>query len=180
MGGKQIYLKVSSDYPGFFGNVQKYVDLINHQMNVETKGGFYVEIVEDGLIYIYNDFATYKKTNQQFSPQQITHFLQTHEAIIPPENLMKGIITRENFPKGGITITFLAQTEPKDKYLFIKEAHLRSFLIKGVSIHSKSADDLIVVFHTYDSLLFYYKFIVALFGGLSQLPQTSSLNINQK
>ncbi len=168
MGEEQILIKVSTDYPEIFGTIKKYIDLFNHQMSAQTNGGFYVESVANGLIYIYSDFAAFKKINQQFSPQQITNFLATHEPILPPEILLSGIFTSDNFPKSGITVKYIAQTEPKDKYLFIKEAHFRSYLTEDVSINTKSSDDLIITFHTYDSILFYGKFLVAFMGGLSQ------------
>ena len=168
MGTGQIYINVSSNFPEIFGKIKKYIDLFNHQLSAQTNGGFFVESIETGLIYIYNDFTVFMTLNQQFSPQKIEEFLNTHEPILPPESLLSGIFSPENFPKAGIVVNFVAQTEPKNKLLFIKEAHFRSYLTKGVSIATKASDDLILTFHTYDSLLFYGKFLVALMSGLSQ------------
>ena len=170
MDEAQIILKLTSDFPGLFENIHKYIDLINHLMSKETDNGFYLEIVAEGLIYIYDNLSIFKLTNPEFSSQQINNFLNSHEAVLPPKKLLGGNITPDNFPKAGVSLNFIVQTDPKDTILVIKEAHLRSFLAKGVSTHAKASNDLIITFHTYESLLMYSKFLVAFFSGLSQYP----------
>ena len=97
----------------------------------------------------------------------------SHEPVLTPEKILNNV-TKENYPKEGITFKFVVQTDPKDKYLAIKEAHLRSFLTEGVDIQAKYADGLIITFNTYESLLLYSKFLVAFFSGLSKLSFSSS------
>lgn len=149
-----------------FTKIVKYIDLFNHHLSEQIQGGFYLEVVEGGLIYIYDGITAFKKINRQFSPQLIKSFLETHDPILPPEALLNGVLDRANFPKDGVIVNFIAQTEPKDQYLFLKEAHFRSYLTTGVSIDTKSPDDLILTFHTYEALLNYSKFLVALISGL--------------
>lgn len=170
MGEKSIYIKVTSNIP-LFKKIVKYIDLFNHHLSEQVQGGFYLEVVEGGLIYIYDGIKTFKKINRQFSPQLITDFLESHDPILPPEALLKGVLDQTTFPKEGVIVNFVAQTEPKDHYLFIKEAHFRSYLITDVSIDTKSPDDLILTFHTYEALLNYSKFLVAFISGLSQYQQ---------
>ncbi len=162
-----IYLKVTSDYPEIFKMIEKFIDFINHSMEIQTQNKFYLEVVEDGLVYIYADLQTFKIIHQQFSKQQVLTFLENQEPVLPPEKIISNI-TSESFPKDGVTLNFIAQTEPKDQYILIKEAHLRSLLTEDVEVQINGSDNLSITFLTYDAILLYCKFLVAFFGGLSK------------
>lgn len=164
--GNQIFIKVTSDYMGFWNNIKKYSEYINHMMANETKNQFYLEILEDGLMYIYNNLSIYKKINYQFSSRQMTILKikrkesAEYKYIIPPE------INSRSFPEDGINICFNFLTEPKDELLFIKELHLRSLFTDDVKFRTNGNHDLILTFLTFDAVLQYTYFLSAMFTGL--------------
>jgi len=169
-----IIVEVSSNYPKLFQGIQKYADYINYLMDEQTFSQFYLEIVSDGLLYIYKDWATFQMINRPYRDFQLRQFQKRFKETIEPDLLLGQSLTADTFPTNGITLFFKTSCTNKDQVLQTGELHFRSFFEEGVEIGHDAEGDISVRFKEFEALSKYTFLISSMLSGLIQVKATGT------
>ena len=164
----QILLKFTSSWPTLFSNLPKYIAFINNLLTNESRSQFFVEVLENGVLYIYNNFLTYKRMNQLYTPKSIEKYLQTLGTAIEPKVLRDDNLTPSSFPKTGIDyqFNFYLESHLREEALKIKKAHYKSYLGANIEYRESQEFDMVVHFKNFEAVLLHHKFICLMLMGL--------------
>ncbi|WP_371805076.1 hypothetical protein [Candidatus Lokiarchaeum ossiferum] len=162
----QIIINFTSNFPHLFGNMQKYLPLINHLLSEETQNKFYIETTLDGLVYIYQDFNTFFLMNKPYPPEKIIKFTENHELELDPKVLPSNIINRDNFPPNGVHFQYKIFGENKEKISDMIFAHFKSFLYDDVSIVNNPNYDLTLKLHKFENIALYNQMVSSMYSGI--------------
>lgn len=163
---KQIYITLTSDHPEIFQTIQKNAPYINHLMESQTESQFYLEVIEKGLLYIYNDFAIFKLLNQPFTPRQVLHYIKRSKLIEELDHIFPYYLRKEKFPKEGIRIFFHTDSDPKDEIIRLGHKHFTSLLGDKAVIITISSGDLEIRFKTFDQFSLYLTLMASMLTGI--------------
>ena len=170
----QIIVKFSSNWPTLFKNLQKYSSFITHAVSKETQSQFTLEVIEDGVIYIYNNMDIFKAMNQGYTPEFIAQSSQTMTLLLDPDKLLEDVVNDASYPTEGIHFQFKYTCSPeiRDQVRSLMEHHYSSALGED-SIESFQSDvfDLVIRFKTLTSLKSYIKVMSLIISGLLQKTQ---------
>ncbi|WP_457558722.1 hypothetical protein [Candidatus Harpocratesius sp.] len=168
----QIYVSITSDHPEIFQKIQKNADYINHLLEKQIGSQFYLEIVEKGLLYIYNDFSVFKMLNQPFSSRQVLRFSKQSKKFDDIKSIFPFYLSEKSFPKAGIKIFFHTISEPKEKIISIGKNHFKSLFGDRVSINSNKPGDLILHFHNFYDFSLYLVLLASFLAGIfKKIPE---------
>ena len=165
----QIIVKFSSNWPTLFKNLQKYSSFITHAVSQETQSQFTLEVIEDGVIYIYNNLDIFKAMNVAYTPEFITQASQKVSLLLDPDKLLEGVVDDYSFPPEGIHFQFKYTCSPeiKDEVRTLMERHYKG-AVGADHIESFRSDefDLIIRYRTLTALKSYIKVISLIISGL--------------
>lgn len=178
----QIIINFTANFPHLFGNMQKYLPLINHQLSQETQNKFYIEITLNGLVYIYEDFNTFILMNKPYPPDKIHKFTQNHELELDPTVLRSNIINQDNFPQDGIHFQYKIYGENKEKISDMIYIHFKSFLFEDVSIVDNPDFDLTLKLHKFENIALYNQMVSSMYSGIltERGPEINGVKISKK
>jgi len=165
----QIIVKFSSNWPTLFKNLQKYSSFITHAVSKETQSQFTLEVIEDGVIYIYNNLDIFKVMNRAYTPEYIAQASQKVPLRLDPDKLLEGVVDDYSFPPEGIHFQFKYTCSPeiKDEVRALMERHYKG-AVGADHIESFRSDefDLIIRYRTLTALKSYIKVISLMISGL--------------
>ncbi|MHA1519928.1 MAG: hypothetical protein ACTSRK_07065 [Promethearchaeota archaeon] len=164
----QIYVTISSDHPEIFANIQKHATYINHLIEEQANSQFFVEVIQNGLLYIYNDMEIFKLLNQPFTPRQVLRFIKKSDSITGLERIFPYYLTRESYPASGLTIFFRTESSPREEITKMGEKHFRSLLKDHARIYVTNTGDLSIYFPTFDGFSLYLTLMASLLTGIFQ------------
>lgn len=162
----QILINFTSNFPHLFGNMQKHLPLINHLLSKETQNKFYVETTLDGLVYIFEDFATFFIMNKPYSPKRIRDFLIDHQLEVDPRVLSEDIINNKNFPVDGVKFQYQIFATNKDEIAEFIFTHFKSFLFDDVSLVKDPDFDLVLKLHRFENIVLYNQLVSTMYSGI--------------
>ena len=173
----QIIIQFTTDFPDLFGNMEKYIPFINHQLTTETKNKFYMESITNGLVYVYADFETFQLMNQPYDLDIIEHFKATHELKLNPMLLTENIINDQNFPAGGLHFQYKIVAPQREKIKSIILQHFQSFLGCAVIETDHQEYDLRLNLQSFECIVLYTNLVSSMYSGiLTHIEGTSSEN----
>jgi hypothetical protein len=163
----RIIVKLTSDYPPLFKNINKYVSYLNSIIEDQTQSGQFIEKIEDGLLYIYRDLDTFTRINQPYHP-----FIpgdQIKKPYIPQKRenfFLKDIIDVNSFPKEGIRLFFETKSLPQQQILSVFENFIKNLRTPGIIISYSEPSKLAIYFTNFDGLEEYSIAVMSLFPKL--------------
>ena len=151
----QIIIKFSSNYPGLFRNASKYILYLNTLFAKESKGSFFIETVDDGLLYIYDNEKTFDLLNVKTSPAEMSSLIKNSELKLRPEMLIDGIIDKSTFPEMGIDFQYNLYTKQK-QHVYNELLNFHQCLYeKGITIKPSEEYDLVLTINNFDDFFLY-------------------------
>ncbi len=165
---QQIIIKRTANYPGMFRNLQKYAAYINHLLADQTDQGFYLEILPDGLLYIFKNMQILRIMNQPITPHHINRLRGEMNKKISPLDLLKGVINKKTFPAEGITNVFKIIQGPVEEIMEYMIEFFESMSDNDILVFSDNCDKLYITFQTFDALKRNTQRISALVSGLAK------------
>jgi hypothetical protein len=169
---QRIIVQVTTDYPALLDPIKKYINYLQSTINQQTNLALYIEIIENGLIYIYRDLESFKKLNRPYKPMVENPDIRLRS----PETVQKlrskdlfflqNVPLEFNFPIQGIQVIFTTITGPKD----VINAHYEQFFSEikddGLKLIKKDSNTLIAHFSSYSAIVDYLKAVQSLFPNL--------------
>ena len=162
----QIYVKLTSDHPEIFQNIQKNAFFINHLMEKHTQSQFYLEVIQNGMIYIYNNMEIFKLLNQPFTPRQVLRFIKRSDSITELERIFPYYLTADSFPTSGITIFFHTESSPRETIVEMGRAQFQSLLKDHARITTTNTGDLSIPYADFDGFSLYLTLMSSLLTGI--------------
>lgn len=162
----QIIVKFSSNYPGLFRNVSKYILYFKHTISQESKGSFYIEIVEDGILYIYQNITTFDLLNPRTSRAEISKLINGNELQLNPDMLIDGIVDKQTFPEHGIDFQYNFYTKQKQQVSDTLLSFHQSLYGDNIKISSSTDYDLILSIMDFDDFYQYVQVIALMANGI--------------
>lgn len=165
---EQIITKFTSNFETLFQNVPKYSVFLNALLSKESDSEFYLELINDGILYIYNNFATFRLMNVQYTLQQLLDFEEIHGLSFEPKQFLEDILTPSTYPKDGIEFRFNFYVAPEN----LEEAkstvlgQYKSVLQEKVEVIKKPDFDLVLLIKKYEGIILYLKMISLMLNGL--------------
>ncbi|MCK5345005.1 MAG: hypothetical protein KAR20_16455, partial [Candidatus Heimdallarchaeota archaeon] len=146
----------------------------------ESRSQFFVEVLENGVLYIYNDFLTYKRMNQLYTPKSIEKYLQTLGTVIEPTVLLDDNLTPSSFPEGGIDyqFNFVLASHLREEAIKIKKEHYKSYLGSNIEFKESPEFDMVIHFHNFNAVLLHHKVICLMLMGLLNVNQADGYSEN--
>ena len=166
---ERIIVKFSSNFPGLFRNVQKFLLYLNNLFSQETKGDFFIELVEDGILYIYKNQATFDLLNPQYSHVEISQMIKEKETELPlsPEMLLDGVIDHETFPEEGIELQYNFYSTKQKEYAYNKLLSFHQELYgESITLSFSEKFDLILGIKKFDDFYIYVQLIALMANGI--------------
>jgi len=166
---KQIIIKFTSNYPSLFNNGHKFLKFINFHMGEETDNGFYMETMENGLLYIYDDLDAFKLLNSPYTIEELYSFKENHKLVINPELLWDGIVMDNTFPPEGITLQFQIICEDKNQVEIVKDIlwkHFSSYMGKFIEKKENPEFDLVLNMKEMEAINRYALLVTEIYSGL--------------
>ena len=162
----QIIVKFSTNFPGLFRNVSKYILYLNTLFAKESKGSFYIEIVEDGILYIYQNMTTFDLLNPQTSRAEISSLINSKELQLNPDMLIEGIIDKQTFPEHGIDFQYnFYSSHNQHAYNKLLSFH-QSIYRENVKISTSRKYDLILSIKDFDDFYLFVQVIALMANGI--------------
>ena len=165
----QIIVKFTSNWPTLFKNLQKYSSYITHAVSQETQSQFTLEVIEDGVIYIYNTMDIFKQMNQVYTPEFIIQASQNMTLRLDPDKLLEGVVDDYSFPPEGIHFQFKYTCSPeiRDEVRALMERHYKG-AVGADYIESFRSDkfDLIIRYKSLTALKSYINVMALIISGL--------------
>lgn len=174
---EQIYIKITSDHPEIFQNIQKNAPLINHYISQNTNDKFYLEVIENGLLYIYHDFSVFSLLNQPFTERQVRNFISKSEKFHEFRNIFPFYADGSSFPSEGIRIFFHTTSEPKEKIIQTGKSHFYSLFKDRVRISQELDGDLVLHITKVDDFTLYLSLIMSLLAGIFKKIEKANRNL---
>jgi len=164
----QILLRITSNWPSLFSNIPKYVSFINNLLTSESRSKFFLEVVENGVIYVYSDFATFKHMNQRYSLKMINKYEESIGTAMDPIELLDDNLSPSSFPEGGFDYQFKFYLDPelRDEAIQIKKDHYYSYLQPNIEFKESKEFDLVIHYKNYEAVLVHHKVICMMLKGL--------------
>lgn len=167
-----ILVKLIVDFPLILEPIKKYINYLQSIINEQTQVAIFIEIIENGLLYIFRDYETFKRLNQPYQP-----LIENPELIIKsPKSiqnlssneifLLKDVPLKDNFPEHGIKITYTAISEPKAEIIEILTRFFNEIKDSGLILKKEQSDVLIACFNTFSAFVDFMKAIQSLFPNL--------------
>ena len=169
----QIIVKFTSNWPPLFKNLQKYSSFITHTVSQETQSQFTLEVIEDGVIYIYNNMDIFKQMNQVYTPEFIAQASQNMTLLIDPDKLLESVVDEKTYPPEGIhfQFNFTCSPEVKDQVRLLMEHHYKAAVGDDIISSQSDSFDLVIRYKTYAALESYLKVISLIISGLLNKTQ---------
>ncbi|MHA1675090.1 MAG: hypothetical protein ACTSYI_15845 [Promethearchaeota archaeon] len=164
----QIYVRLTSDHPEIFQNIQKNAFFINHLMEKHTQSQFYLEVIQNGLLYIYNDMEIFKLLNQPFTPRQVLRFIRKSVSITGLERIFPYYLTKESYPSSGLTIFFHTDSSPRETIVEMGRSQFQSLLKEHALITTTNSGDLSIHFSKFDGFSLYLTLMASMLSGIFQ------------
>ena len=164
----QIYVRLTSDHPEIFKNIQKHAPYIHHLMEGGTRAQCYLEVIQNGLLYIYNDMEIFKLLNQPFTPRQVLRFIRKSDSITGLERIFPYYLTRESYPTSGLTIFFHTDSSPRETIVEMGRAQFQSLLKGHALITTTNKGDLSIHFSNFDGFSLYLTLMASMLSGIFQ------------
>ena len=181
MESEKIIIKVTSDFPGLFSNIQKYSDFINYFVAKQTDQGFYLEIVPDGIIYFYKNFEVFRAVNQTHAQNKKPRGRRTEAQKMEPNLLLSNVVHPDEYPSCGISLLFKTYQGDVRSIRPIAKSHFESLHQDEVKTSVLEDDRLRVCFTSFRALYNYTNAISNLFNGLiEEYEKTTSEDIQIK
>ncbi|MHA1585665.1 MAG: hypothetical protein ACTSVU_08890 [Promethearchaeota archaeon] len=171
MSQQQILIEFTANFPGLFTNMQKYLRFINFHLGSSTQNKFYMETIENGLLYIYNDLDTFHSMNLSYTREEIYQFKSKNKLKFNPRLLTEGILDENNFPTEGINFKFkIFVDSPNIKKSIANDiyTHFSSFLGKLVIKRDRKQPefDLVMNMKTFEAISIYNLLVAEMYSGL--------------
>ncbi len=168
----QILLEFTSNWPSLFSNIPKYISFISNLLTNESRSQFFLEVVENGVIYIYNDLTTFKRMNRLYSSDLINKYEKTIGTALDPYELIDDKLTLSSFPEKGLDYQFKFYLNPDllDEVVRIKKSHYKSYLGSEIEFKESEEFDMVVHFKTFNAVLMHHKVICLILKGLLNVP----------
>ena len=167
----RFLIKFSSNFPGLFRNVQKFILYLNtlfSQEVQESKGDFYIETVDDGILLIYKNKTTFDLLNPQYSKTEIISMLKNKDLPLSPEMLLDGIIDKQTFPDQGINFQYNFYTKEKE-YAYNKLLNFHQGLYGNrITLSFSEKYDLILSINNFEDFYLYVQLIALMANGMTQ------------
>jgi hypothetical protein len=156
----RILVELTSDFPNMFQNVQKFAGYINHLMSIQTHSLFFVEIIQNGFIYIYNDFELFSLLNPIMRKAELEKIIA--ENFPNAGFFLGGVFTNQSYPIGGLTIKYKVYAADPGPALEILFRFFASFHCSSIVSSKVDGSTLIVNFTSFRSLQMYADHLGAL------------------
>lgn len=162
----KIIIEFTSQFPKLFESYNKYIPFINHNLSIETNNKFYIEPIQNGIIYFYEDFNTFLLMNQPYEPDFIKKFERERKLDIDPILFTENVITSINFPKEGVFFRYRIFSSRKDEIGQIIKDHFKSFLYDNLSILELKGYDLVLVMKNIEAISLYTELVSSMYSGI--------------
>jgi len=150
---KRILVEITSDYPHIFKNVQKFAGYINHLMGVQTQSLFFVEIIQNGVIYIYHDFEIFSVLNPVIRKKEIQKMVQ--ENFTNAEFFLQNVLDSSTFPLMGVQFKYKVFAIDVEPPLQILINFFHSFQNPEIAVKRVDNSTVTAMFATYRGLQMY-------------------------
>jgi hypothetical protein len=128
--------------------------------------------VNNGVIYIYDDFSTFKRLNRPYSKEEINKYEEKMELVLDPKKLMDSNLTISSFPKEGLDYQCEFYLDPhlRDEVIKIKKENYQSYLGNNIEFRESEKFDIVVHFKTFEGVFLHHKLICLMLKGLLNVP----------
>ncbi|MHA1744743.1 MAG: hypothetical protein ACTSWW_02020 [Promethearchaeota archaeon] len=165
---ERIIVKFTSNFPRVFQNVQKFILFLNNLFAQESKGDFFIETVEDGILFIYKNIATFDLLNPQLTEAEINKLIKEKEAELQlsPEMLLEGVVSEDTFPDQGIDFQYNFYTKQKE-YAYNKLLGFHQGLYGDrITLSFSEKYDLILSINNFKDFYLYVQLIALMANGI--------------
>jgi hypothetical protein len=163
---EQILVIVTSDHPEIFQNIQKNAAYINHLMTKQTNAKFFMEVIDQGLLYIYDDWETFELLNQPFNSRDVARFTKRAAAMEDFRHIFPLYLTEDTFPPEGIEVFFHTESPRKAEIVEIGKRQFASLLGEFCEISIRKSGDLALHFTTFMGFSLYLALMASLMQGI--------------
>lgn len=165
---ERIIVKFSSNFPKVFQNVQKFILFLNNLFAQESKGDFFIETVEDGILFIYKNIAIFDLLNPQLTEADINKLIKEKgaELQLSPEMLLEGVMSKDTFPDQGIDFQYNFYTKQKE-YAYNKLLGFHQGLYGDrITLSFSEKYDLILSINNFEDFYLYVQLIALMANGV--------------
>jgi len=162
----QIFVVFTSNFPGLFRNVSKFILYLNTLFTQESDGGLYLEMVDEGILYIYQNKTIFDSFNPHTSKAEISKLISDNDLQLKPGMLIEGIIDKHTFPEGGIEFRYnFHGSHNQHAYNKLLSFH-QSLYGENIRISNSSEHDLILSIRKFDDFYLFVKQMALLANGI--------------
>jgi hypothetical protein len=147
-----ITMTTTSDFPPLINHIKKFVLLANELFASNEHSGFYVESIQDGLVFFFTNFETIEKYYPQIE----------HLNLIPKNPSL--FVSPDHFPRSGIKVFHKPDNCVCEDLLPIFEKHYHS-IHPEITVNINETGDIEVFFPVFEAIenygLFNRQFFMA-------------------
>jgi hypothetical protein len=165
-----IIIEFKTDRDNIFDNVHKYSSFLNHLLSKHLKSAFFIENIENGVIYFFKNIDNFYATNLPYDESIVEEYerkkIKKHEKFeIMGENLYPNEL-KENFPKEGVNFYVNLIKGDSKKIIPTSTKHFKSFDKENIEIEKISDISIKIIFKTEKALGTYLRERALLTTGL--------------
>jgi len=155
MNDSFLYIRIVSDYPSLFFNVQKNLSFLNHNVLTQTQSHLYIEDIHDGLLYVYKNVELFELLNAPLSAPSLKKLLKSD--FQGAQFFFNQIIKESNFPANGVILTFSVSgtADSVNKAIDLYKTYFESYQTTNISTKQVASDTIEVEFKNFMGLQLY-------------------------
>lgn len=148
-----MILELTSSFDNLFKNIQKNVDYLNYLLDKQMQSMFYLEMFQNGILYVYKDFEILKSLNLPLTKRNLTE-LQNSDFKVA-DFYLNNVLDEKTFPETGITIYYRVIDEPKIDTVLLLKKYFESYNNPEIQLIEKNSDTLQVKFCNFHAIRLY-------------------------
>ncbi len=146
---------------------------MNVLLSKESEFGFYLEAIDHGLLYIYDNMEIFHLMNMKYTPEQILEFEKIKGLSIEPKQFLNGILSPDSYPTEGVEFRFNFYLKPEnfeEAKQAVRDQYTSMLQDKIEIIETAESDeaeyDLVIRFKDYEGITMYLKMVSLMMNGL--------------
>lgn len=155
---QNVIIKLATDYPPLLDRIIKFADAINYAYNKLLNGELYIEVIQDGILYIIKDWDAFVKIHKPLP--KIPEFIKKKLFKIKPEDeisiLGSQLRNSDEFPKDGIRYFLTCPTHNLELLLPTLNKYYSS-IHPDIKIELIPSHHIIIHFTTYGATRRYFE-----------------------
>lgn len=146
----QVLIKYTTNYTPILGHLKRYVALYNHIYADHIRGTVFFEVVEDGLLAIYENWDSFVAL---VSPK--VQLYEAEHKVSP--RMWQEVVTRLLFPKDGLQIEMTCSSHSLERVFPV----VKEYISRVAPLAKIERDDsrIKMIFPTYEAIAGYLSYL---------------------